>query len=178
MVSIDMNIKGAKPTVKRIYFYPTPLGNIGIAADGNAITNLIFPGEPVPQELLEQETDRLKEAGRQLQLYLAGELTVFTLPLAPAGTEFQRLVWNSLETIPYGETRSYQAIAQRVGNKNACRAVGQANHRNPIPIFIPCHRVIGVDGRLTGYGGGLGIKAYLLELEKRPAAISKGSISI
>ncbi|MCX5780062.1 MAG: methylated-DNA--[protein]-cysteine S-methyltransferase, partial [Firmicutes bacterium] len=111
-------------------------------------------------------------------LYMAGELTVFTLPLAPAGTDFQRLVWNYLGTIPYGETCSYQAIAQRVGNKNACRAVGQANHRNPIPIFIPCHRVLGADGRLTGYGGGLDIKASLLDLEKRPAAISKGPTSI
>jgi methylated-DNA-[protein]-cysteine S-methyltransferase len=160
-------IRGDKQAMKNIFFYPTEIGLIGIASEGNAITDLYFPGESIPKDAVVQETELLKEAGRQLQSYLAGELTDFTLPFAPTGTDFQRRVWESLRTIPYGETRSYRELALCTGNTNACRAVGQANHRNPIPIFIPCHRVIGADGKLTGYGGGLEIKTYLLELEKR-----------
>lgn len=159
--------------MKNIYYYTTGIGSIGIAADGNAITNLYFPGEIIPADAVVQETALLKEAGRQLLSYLAGELTLFSLPLAPSGTEFQRRVWESLGAIPYGETCSYQAIAASLGSKNACRAVGQANHRNPIPIFIPCHRVIGAKGNLTGYGGGLEIKAYLLQVEKGPPEKTK-----
>jgi len=102
-----------------------------------------------------------------LQAYLDGRLTVFSLPLAPVGTPFQRRVWAVLETIPYGETWSYQRVAAAVGNPKAARAVGMANNRNPIAIIIPCHRVIGADGSLVGYGGGLSHKAWLLALEKR-----------
>lgn len=94
------------------------------------------------------------------------ERTAFTLPLAPTGTEFQRRVWQVLCRIPYGETVSYQAVAKEIGNEKAVRAVGQANHKNPIPIIIPCHRVIGANGALVGYGGGLKLKETLLGLEK------------
>ncbi len=153
--------------MKNIFFYETGLGEIGIIESGSAITNLYFQRENIPRDAVVFETAILKEAGRQLQDYLAGKLRDFTLPLAPAGTEFMLRIWESLRAIPYGQTRSYQEIAQSVGNKKASRAVGLANNRNPIPIFIPCHRVIGANGKLIGYGGGLEIKAYLLELEKR-----------
>ena len=152
--------------MKNIFFYSTEIGEIGIAEDGNFITNLYFPNDQIPHDADTNETVLLKEAGQQLQNYLAGKLKDFALPLAPQGTAFMLRVWESLRTIPYGETRSYQEIAHSIGNNRACRAVGQANHRNPIPIFIPCHRVIGSSGKLIGYGSGLPIKAYLLELEK------------
>ncbi|MDD4802703.1 MAG: methylated-DNA--[protein]-cysteine S-methyltransferase [Syntrophomonas sp.] len=151
--------------MKNIFFYPTDIGKIGIAASGDNITDLYWEGEQLPPDAIIYETDILKEAGRQLHDYFAGRLRYFTLPVAPRGTEFMTRVWKSLQTIPYGETRSYKQIANDIGNDKAVRAVGQANHRNPIPIIIPCHRVIGADGKLTGYGGGLEIKQYLLGLE-------------
>ena len=153
--------------MKSIFFYETAIGKIGIAENGNAITNLYFHGEDVPEDAVVNETELLKEAGSQLQSYLAGERKDFTLPLAPAGTEFMLRVWDALRAIPYGETRSYREIAQNIGNHKASRAVGLANNRNPIPIFIPCHRVIGKNGKLTGYRSGLETKEYLLELEKQ-----------
>lgn len=109
----------------------------------------------------------LVEAEKQLSEYFAGTRREFALPLAPVGTEFQRKVWDALRTIPYGETRSYGEIAAQIGNPKAGRAVGMANNRNPLPILIPCHRVIGADGTLVGYGGGLDVKSALLELEHR-----------
>jgi methylated-DNA-[protein]-cysteine S-methyltransferase len=109
----------------------------------------------------------LKEPVRQLRAYFAGELKDFDLPLAPKGTEFQQNVWAELCKIPYGETISYGELARRIGNPNASRAVGLANGSNPIPVVIPCHRVIGANGKLTGYGGGLPIKERLLALEKK-----------
>ncbi len=156
--------------MKKFFFYQTGIGVIGIAENGNAVTNLYFQGEKTPEDAVISETEILKEAGKQLRAYLAGKLRDFTLPLAPSGTEFMLRVWKSLLTIPYGETRSYQEIALSVGNKKASRAVGLANNRNPIPIFIPCHRVIGANGKLTGYGGGLDLKAHLLELEQVTSA--------
>lgn len=152
--------------MNNIFFCQTVIGEIGIAEKRGFITNIYFQKEQVPRNNIIFETDTLKEAARQLQDYLAGNLKEFDLPLAPAGTEFMLLVWKSLLTIPYGETWSYQKIAQSVGNKKASRAVGQACNRNPIPIIIPCHRVIGASGKLTGYRGGLEIKSRLLELEK------------
>jgi methylated-DNA-[protein]-cysteine S-methyltransferase len=111
-------------------------------------------------------------AADQLAAYFGGQLTDFTLPLAPAGTPFQRRVWAALRDIPYGETRSYGQLAREIGNPTAVRAVGLANGRNPIAIVIPCHRVIGADGSLTGYGGGLDRKRYLLALEEASLARS------
>ncbi|MCA9968460.1 MAG: methylated-DNA--[protein]-cysteine S-methyltransferase, partial [Anaerolineales bacterium] len=114
-----------------------------------------------------QHNDRpLKDAVRQLKAYFAGKRTQFDLPLAPEGTDFQRRVWNALQTIPYGQTASYGTIARTIGNAAASRAVGMANGRNPIAIIIPCHRIIGSNGKLVGFGGGLPIKQTLLSLEQ------------
>ena len=107
----------------------------------------------------------LLEAKRQLEEYFAGIRAGFSLPLAPEGTAFQKAVWEQLEAIPYGETRTYGQIAAAVGNPNASRAVGGANHNNPIAIVIPCHRVIGANGKLTGYAGGIDLKEALLRIE-------------
>jgi len=114
-----------------------------------------------------ESVERLGETIRQLHAYFAGELKAFDLPLAPQGTPFQLAVWKRLCEIPYGETISYGELARRIGNPNASRAVGLANGSNPIPIVIPCHRAIGSNGKLTGYGGGLPIKEKLLGLERR-----------
>ncbi|WP_050614375.1 methylated-DNA--[protein]-cysteine S-methyltransferase [Bacillus testis] len=153
--------------MKYCYFYQTELGRVGIQEEGSMITHIYFDGENPPADVLQEETELLKEAGKQLQEYLAGERTEFSLPLSARGTAFMERVWEGLCTIPYGETRSYRDIAEAIGNPKACRAVGMANNRNPIPIFIPCHRVIGANGTLTGYGGGLAIKEHLLQLERQ-----------
>jgi methylated-DNA-[protein]-cysteine S-methyltransferase len=113
----------------------------------------------------------LDEARRQLEAYFAGELREFDLPLAPEGSEFQLRVWEQLRAIPYGETISYGELARRVGDPAAARAVGLANGRNPLPVIVPCHRVIGADGSLTGFGGGLERKRRLLELEAGVASL-------
>ena len=127
-----------------------------------------LPGGPgtadAPRPVLD-ETPLLREARDQLDAYFAGSLTAFDLPLAPAGTPFQQQVWRALCAIPYGETRTYAQVAARIGLPAACRAVGGANNRNPIAIVIPCHRVVGAGGMLTGYAGGLDVKRYLLDLE-------------
>jgi methylated-DNA-[protein]-cysteine S-methyltransferase len=151
---------------RSLFFYQTDIGEIGIAENGQAITNIYFQGESVPKDMVLNETNLIKEAAKQLNSYFAGELRTFELPLAPEGTEFMRSVWKALCEIPYGKTFSYKDIAQNIGNPKAVRAVGNANNRNPIPIIIPCHRVIGSNGKLVGYGGGLVIKKYLLDLEK------------
>ena len=147
-----------------LILFDTPVGAIGLEEENGAIVRLLLPGAPVPR-IACHETPLLTEGKRQLLEYLAGVRRVFDLPLAPKGTEFYRSVWRALEEIPYGETRSYRDIAQAVGRPKAVRAVGQANHNNPIPIIIPCHRVVGANGSLTGYGGGLDLKERLLRLE-------------
>ena len=152
--------------MKHVFFYSTTIGKIGIASDDNVITGLYFSDSPIPTDLILHESDCIKEAARQLTEYLAGTRTTFTFPLAPQGTPFQLAVWQALQEIPYGETRSYTDIAFRIGKPNACRAVGMANNKNPLAIFIPCHRVIGTNGKLVGYGGGLAIKEKLLSMEK------------
>lgn len=149
--------------MKSRYHYETPIGVVCIEESENAITGLWFHEEKDP---METETPLLKEAGRQLAEYFEKKRKVFDLPLKPEGTNFQKRVWAALCTIPYGQTRSYGEIAKQIGNEKACRAVGGANNKNPIMIFIPCHRVIGADGSLTGFGGGLPAKKYMLELEK------------
>lgn len=112
------------------------------------------------------ETSLLKKAAEELAEYLEGERKTFSLPCNPKGTEFQKKVWSALRKIPYGETRSYQQIAEAIGNTKACRAVGMANNKNPILIVIPCHRVIGKNGSLVGFGCGIELKEKLLKLEK------------
>lgn len=150
----------------------SPIGRLMLEEEDGALVRVAFKRE-IPagieeqaEELPLQAKEVLEKAERQLDEYFAGERKVFNLPLAPKGTEFQKKVWAALRDIPYGETRSYGQIAAAVGNPKASRAVGMANHRNPISIIVPCHRVIGADGRLVGFGGGLWIKEKLLKLEK------------
>jgi methylated-DNA-[protein]-cysteine S-methyltransferase len=149
---------------------PSPIGPLTLTAEGGALTAIdfgapagfvdgaspegAFPADPV-----------LTEAARQLAAYFAGELRDFDLPLRPSGTPFQLTVWEALRRIPYGETVSYGELAVSIGRPAAARAVGSANHHNPLAIVVPCHRVIGADGTLTGYAGGLSIKSALLALE-------------
>lgn len=143
----------------------TSLGRFTLAAQGEWIVGLSLPGSP-PPSCPQGETEVLRQARRELLEYLAGERTRFTLPMRPQGTDFQRQVWGALMEIPYGQTRSYGALAAALGRPGAARAVGQANRRNPIPLLIPCHRVVGSDGSLTGYAGGLNVKKRLLDLEQ------------
>ena len=148
----------------------SPVGPLMLIADDTGLRRIDFvngrsPVRSDPQ--WRENAERLGETIRQLRAYFAGELEAFDLPLAPQGTPFQLAVWKRLCEIPYGETISYGELARRIGNPNASRAVGLANGSNPIPIVIPCHRVIGSNGKLTGYGGGLPIKEKLLGLERR-----------
>ena len=148
----------------------SPIGPLTLVRDQHGLRQVNFPqnGQPAPADPeWHEDSAALAEAIRQLRAYFAGELEDFDLPLAPEGTPFQQHVWQELCRIPYGETISYGELARRIGNPNASRAVGLANGSNPIPIIIPCHRVIGSNGKLTGYGGGLPIKEKLLALERR-----------
>src|SRR6478735_6885937 len=148
----------------------SPVAPLLLAGDDSGLRHIMFIGEIQSASLdpawLEDATP-LTETVRQLQAYFAGTLETFNLQLAPKGTPFQMEVWQRLRAIPYGQTISYGELARRIGNPNASRAVGLANGSNPIPIVIPCHRVIGSNGKLTGYGGGLPIKEKLLGLERR-----------
>jgi methylated-DNA-[protein]-cysteine S-methyltransferase len=159
------------PTQQTSYtFLESPIGTLLLAADEAGLRRIDFPhdGHPTqPDPSWREDRSALEPVVRQLNLYFTGELENFDLPLAPQGTPFQMTVWNRLLDIPYGETTSYGELAKRIGNEKACRAVGLANGSNPIPIIIPCHRVIGSNGKLTGYGGGLPIKEKLLALERR-----------
>lgn len=153
--------------LKRYVYNSTLIGKLLLEENGQGITQVGFLTDTMNIESDIEETPLLKEARKQLDEYFSGTRTLFQLPLCPVGTSFQKAVWKALENIPYGETRSYKEIAEAVGSPKACRAVGMANNKNPISILIPCHRVIGADGKLVGYGGGLHIKVKLLELEKK-----------
>ena len=157
--------------MKNIFTYDTDIGKIGIAEENMRISNVFFEQNIPASGFNEFESDTIKNAYRQLDAYLRGELKTFSLDLAPAGTEYMKKVWKQLCNIPYGKTASYKQIAEASGNSKASRAVGLANNKNPIPIFIPCHRVIGSNGKLTGYRGGLGLKEKLLKLEKQNAVL-------
>jgi methylated-DNA-[protein]-cysteine S-methyltransferase len=152
-------------------YLESPIGTLLIVGDDQAIARIEFPkdGQARRPEPGWQESARgpIAEAIRQLRQYFAGQRADFDLPLAPQGTGFQLAVWKHLQEIPYGETISYGELAKRVGNPKAARAVGAANGSNPIPIVIPCHRVIGSNGKLTGFGGGLPTKEALLALEAK-----------
>jgi methylated-DNA-[protein]-cysteine S-methyltransferase len=148
------------------FYYETKIGKIVIIENGTAITHLYF-GENFPLEVSIIETPLLKKASEQLHEYLDGKRNTFDSPLAPQGTEFQQKVWKSLLEIPYGKTYTYKDIASHIGNVKAARAVGMANNKNPILILIPCHRVVGSNGKLIGYAGGLDVKEKLLDLEKK-----------
>ncbi len=148
----------------------SPIGTLLLVSEDSRLSQITFAkdGHPaMPNAEWREDAAALKETIRQLRAYFAGKLETFDLPLAPEGTPFQQKVWGELLKIPYGNTTSYGELAKRIGNPKASRAVGLANGSNPIPIVIPCHRVIGSNGKLTGYGGGLPIKEKLLALERR-----------
>lgn len=156
--------------MKKLFFYDTSIGEIGIAENGKAITNVYLSRQDAQkklgsEEVIEEETMLIKKAISQLNEYLLGKRSRFDLPLEPSGTQFMLSVWNELLNIPYGNTCSYGDIAKAIGNPKAARAVGLANNKNNIPIFIPCHRVIGANGKLVGYAGGLEMKKKLLHIE-------------
>lgn len=141
----------------------SPIGILGLIAEDDHLVEVLFEG--LPKGMEESDSKVLQETEKQLNEYFAGERTTFELPLQLDGTEFQLAVWAELQQIPYGETASYGEIANRIGNPKAVRAVGGANNKNRIPIIIPCHRVIGKNGSMVGFGGGLETKTFLLELE-------------
>lgn len=147
------------------YDYSFPIGNLTIEEDGHSICGIYFGTKMLEGE--KKNTELIREAALQLSQYFDGRRKKFDLKLSYHGTEFQIKVWKALEKIPYGETCTYKDIAESVGIPKGCRAVGMANNRNPIVIVVPCHRVIGMNGSLTGYAGGLEMKEYLLDLEKR-----------
>ncbi len=151
------------------FVYQTLIGLFYIEEKNNHITRIEFVSETHHPELLSlpmEESSLTKKAFLELEEYFTGKRTSFDLPLAPQGTPFQKKVWNALLTIPYGKTKSYLDVATAIGNPKASRAVGLANHNNPIMIVIPCHRVIGKNGKMVGYACGLNIKETLLTLEK------------
>lgn len=150
--------------MKYVKYTNTKIGNMAIIEEDNEIIAIEINQE-IRENIMQKETPLLKETGKQLLEYLEGKRKNFTVPLNPKGTKFMQEVWTALQEIPYGETRTYGQIAQRIGKPKAARAVGMANHRNPIPIIIPCHRVIGSNGKLVGYALGMKMKKFLLTLE-------------
>ncbi len=155
------------------YFFKemgTPVGRIKLIGGDKGLAAILWENDNPNRVRVRKYTENnshpvLLEAERQLNEYFEGKRSLFTIDLDPIGTDFQRQVWGALSTIPYGETRSYSEIARQIGNSKAVRAVGAANGRNPISIIVPCHRVIGTSGELTGFAGGLEVKACLLSLE-------------
>ncbi|MGE5627018.1 MAG: methylated-DNA--[protein]-cysteine S-methyltransferase [Solirubrobacterales bacterium] len=154
--------------MKNVYIYDSPIGKILIADNGEKITNIYFKDETfIKEDWKVNETELIKKTYNELIEYFNGKRKSFDIPLAPIGTEFQMKCWKALQEIPYGETKTYGEIAEIIGNPKASRAVGSSNNKNPISIIIPCHRVIGANGKLVGYAGGLHVKEYLLNLERR-----------
>ena len=145
----------------QVHTLDTPIGTLWLERNAAGLASIAFDGPPGARS----DDPLLTEAEAQLSAYFAGELTRFELPLSPHGTAFQRRVWEVVAAVPYGTTTTYSAVATALGRPSACRAVGAANGRNPLPIVVPCHRVIGASGALTGYGGGLARKRALLDLE-------------
>ncbi|HEX6913530.1 MAG TPA: methylated-DNA--[protein]-cysteine S-methyltransferase [Longimicrobium sp.] len=150
----------------------SPIGPLTVVVNGDgALTRVLFAHQPPPASA-EADPGRCANAVAQLREYFAGERTEFDLPLSPAGSEFQRSVWDQLRRIGYGHVTDYGSLGASIGRPYAARAVGRANATNPIPIVIPCHRVIGANGSLTGYAGGMEAKRLLLDLESRAAAVA------
>lgn len=146
----------------------SPIGELHLVVDdAGRLVRIDLPGSRAPAQDEVTSPARCRHVARQLREYFAGERRTFDLELQAHGTDFQRRAWRALQRIPFGQTQSYRQQAERLGNPNAVRAVGQANSRNPIPIVVPCHRVIGIDGSLTGFGGGLRCKQWLLQHEQR-----------
>lgn len=152
--------------MKNAFSFETEIGTLSLCQENNVITKLYFNNN-APLDFTNHKTALLEEAAYQIQAYLAGTLKVFSFPYQAKGTAFQKKVWSSLLTIPYGETRSYKDIATLINRPTAYRAVGSANNKNQLPLIIPCHRVIGSDQTLVGYAGGLKIKEFLLILESK-----------
>ncbi len=157
-------------------YAPSPIGDLLLVASDEGLVQVHFPPSSPPDNA-PLDDNRLAPVIRQLDEYFAGDRKTFNITLAPRGTPFQLEVWRTLQRIPYGETRSYAEIARSIGRPTATRAVGAANGANPIPIIIPCHRVIGTSGSLTGFGGGIDVKRALLDLEGglRPLRLSSAS---
>lgn len=148
----------------------TPIGKLLLAGDGDGLRLVSFPKGSTrkqPRDGWEEDPAPFQEVIEEIRQYFSGQRRRFSIKLRLQGTPFQKKVWDALRKVPYGATVSYGELARRAGNPKAARAVGMANHRNPIPIIIPCHRVIGKNGSLTGFGGGLEVKQKLLDLEKR-----------
>ena len=150
--------------MKYVKYTNTKIGNMAIIEEDDKIIAIEI-NQPIKEDIMQKDTPLLKETEEQLLEYLEGKRKVFQVPLNPKGTKFMKEVWTALQEIPYGETKTYGQIAQRIGKPKAARAVGMANHRNPIPIIIPCHRVIGSNGKLVGYALGMEMKEFLLTLE-------------
>lgn len=150
--------------MKKVFYYESEIGAIGIAEEEGYVSDVVF-GRDLLSGIEIRETGLIKKAYGQIAGYLSGIRKEFDLPLIIEGTEFQETVWRELQRIPYGETRTYGEVAEAVGKPKAVRAVGAANNRNRLPVIIPCHRVVGANGSLTGYSGGLDAKRKLLELE-------------
>ena len=151
-------------------YYESPIGRLMLIGSEGALEALLFPNQAQEEEIdasFQYDEKPFQVVSEQLNEYFTGRRHHFSLKLAPKGTEFQQRVWQELRNIPYGQTLSYGEVAARLGNPRGGRAVGMANGKNPIPIIVPCHRVIGKDGSLTGFGGGLTIKQRLLDLEKQ-----------
>jgi methylated-DNA-[protein]-cysteine S-methyltransferase len=168
---VRLEIKAMSSSTKQTYYttMESPIGELLLVGDGDNLSGMYMQDGRKPKTIAadwQQSAAPLADARTQLEEYFAGNRTTFDIPLAAQGAPFEREVWHALEEIPYGETVSYGEIAQRVGQPTAARAVGTANGRNPIAVIVPCHRVIGADGSLTGYGGGLERKRLLLELER------------
>ena len=145
----------------------SPIGKIEIIEENDKITEINILKNIKTNSIRQENTELLTKTEKQLKEYFKGKRIEFTIPLNPKGTNFMKKVWNELINIPYGEVRTYKEIAKKIGNEKASRAVGMANHKNPIPIIIPCHRVIGSNNKLVGYALGLDIKQYLLNLERK-----------
>ena len=152
--------------MKKVFYYQTPVGKIGIAEEWGFITNLYFMNMKLPLSAKQIETDVIREAFSQLSEYLNGSRQEFDLPLNPSGTDFQQTVWSEILNISYGKTVSYKDIALSVSSEKSVRAVGYACNKNPIPIIIPCHRVVSSAGYTSGYIGGAELKEFLLKLEQ------------
>jgi O-6-methylguanine DNA methyltransferase len=162
--------------------WPSPVGALTLAASPFGLLTVEFGEKPgnrfsSPKTAWEESEEKTRRYRQELEEYFLGERVEFKLPLDLRGTEFQQRCWRALLEIPYGQTRSYAEIARAIGNPQACRAVGMANNRNPIPIVVPCHRVIAANGSLCGYGGGLDIKEKLLRLERAWAGFPVGGIA-
>jgi methylated-DNA-[protein]-cysteine S-methyltransferase len=167
-----MNVQ--RNIMKQYCYYQSPFGKLLLIGNDGILEELHFP-DAAEQELIAEDCQYdetvFNEVLRQLAEYFAGNRQVFDLKIVPKGTPFQKRVWQELQKIPFGRTASYGEIAERVGNAKACRAVGMANNKNPIPIIVPCHRVIGKNGSLVGFGGGLDLKKQLLNLENDSSSL-------